>query len=114
MSFEIIPFLEWSALSASLLWAAVLVCILMGSRKARRFFRGKGYLRPPSGKAWLRFLYYKHYDSFEDPAIRFYYGLARMFLFLFVFLLVAVSIFIGSLLLLGRVSPAVAPQVQDN
>jgi hypothetical protein len=104
MSFEAIPFLEWSALGVAILWTVGLWSILMGTRRARRFFRGKGYLRPPTGKAWLRFIYYKHYESFEDPAIRFYYRLARMCLFIFVFLVVAVVIFIGSVLVLTHVS----------
>jgi hypothetical protein len=99
-----IPLLEWSALGASILWTIGLWCILAGTRQARRAFRGKGYLRPPTGKAWLRFIYYKHYESFEDPAIRFYYRMARICLFLFVFLVLALGIFLGSVFLLTRVA----------
>jgi hypothetical protein len=114
ISLDFVAVLEWSALAAALLWTVALWCMLRGSRTARRAFRGKGYLRPPSGKAWIRFLYYKHYESFENPTIRFYYRTARICLFLFVFLAVAVIIFLGSVLLLERVTPANAPQIDDN
>jgi hypothetical protein len=107
--FDVIPLLEWSALAVALLWVIGLWCILAGSRKARSAFRGKGYLRPPTGKAWLRFIYYKHYESFEDPAIRFYYRGARICLFACVFLVTAVGIFIGLVFLLGRMATAGVP-----
>jgi hypothetical protein len=109
MSFDIVPLLEWSALTFAILWALGLWCILGGSRRARRAFRGKGYLRPPTGKAWIRFLYYKHYEAFEDAGIRFYYSAARFCLFLFVFLAVALCIFVGSVYFLGRVTTATPP-----
>src|ERR1700761_5323019 len=98
--FNAIPLLEWSGLGMAILCTIGLWSMLVGSRRARRAFRGKGYLRPPTGKAWVRFLYYKHYDSFEDPAIRFYYGLAHLCLAIFVFLGVALLIFLGLILLL--------------
>ena len=104
MPIDLIPLLEYSTLAATLLWTFGLACVLMGSRRARRAFRGKGYLRPPTGKAWLRFIYFKHYDSFEDPMIRFYYRVARVCLFLFIFLVIALFIFVGSVGVLGRVA----------
>ncbi len=110
MSFDVIPLLEWSALAVSVIWTIGLWSLLMGSRHARRAFRGKGYLRPPTGKAWIRFLYYKHYESFEDAAIRFHYRTARICLFLFVFLVIAVTIFIGSIFLLTHVATSTAAQ----
>ncbi len=113
LPFNLVSLLEWSALACAILWTVGLWCILSGSRRARRAFRGKGYLRPPTGKAWLRFLYYKHYDSFEDPGIRFYYRMARFCLFFFVFLVVAVTIFVGSIFFLGRVTPATPIPVGD-
>jgi hypothetical protein len=109
--FDIALLLQWTALGVSVLWTIGLACIVLGSRQARRAFRGKGYLRPPSGKAWLRFIYYQHYDSFEDPAIRFYYRVARICLFLFVFLVLAVAIFVGLLCLLSRVTITTPPQI---
>jgi hypothetical protein len=112
MPIDIITILEWAALLAAALWSVGLWGIVAGSRKARRLFRGKGYLRPPTGKAWLRFLYYKHYDSFEDPGIRFCYGLAHTCLFIFVILFVALAIFLGSEFLLSRVSNG--PTIQTN
>ena len=106
LPFDMVSLLEWSALACAILWTIGLWCMLVGSRRARRAFRGKGYLRPPTGKAWLRFLYYKHYDSFEDPGIRFYYRMARVCLFLFIFLVGAVAIFVGSIIFLTHVTPA--------
>jgi len=111
MPIDTITLLEWAALVAVGLWSAGLWGIVAGSRKARRFFRGKGYLRPPTGRAWLRFLYYKHYDTFEDPGIRFCYGLAHTCLAIFVILAVALAIFLGSDFLLSKVSNA--PTVQS-
>jgi hypothetical protein len=99
-----LPLLQWAALISAALWTLGLWGILVGSRKAKRAFRGKGYLRPPTGKAWLRFLYYKHYDSFEDPGIRYYYRIAHICLFLFVMVAVALCIFLGSEFLLSKVS----------
>jgi hypothetical protein len=108
-TFDPVPILEWSALGVAILWTLGLGCIRAGSRRARRAFRGKGYLRPPTGKAWLRFIYYKHYESFEDPGIRFYYRGARICLFAFVFLVLAVAIFLGSVLVLTHVTVATPP-----
>jgi hypothetical protein len=105
MQIDTIKLLEWAALASALLWMVGLWGLSSGSRKARRAFRGKGYLRPPTGKAWLRFLYYKHYDSFEDSGIRFSYGLAHLCLFLFVILAIALGIFLGSEFLLRNMSP---------
>jgi hypothetical protein len=108
-NFNAIPLVEWSALTVAILWTVGLWCILAGSRRAKRAFRGKGYLRPPTGKAWLRFLYYKHYESFEDPTVRFYYRVARICLFLCVFIVIAVAIFLGSILGLTHMVPATPP-----
>jgi hypothetical protein len=107
--FNAIPLLEWSALAMAILCSVGLLCMLAGSRRARRAFRGKGYLRPPTGKAWVRFLYYNHYESFEDPGIRFYYRMARNCFFLFTLLVVALIIFLGAVFFLGQVTPASAP-----
>jgi hypothetical protein len=109
MTIDTITILEWAALLAVALWVLGLWGIVVGSRKAKRAFRGKGYLRPPTGKAWLRFLYYKHYDSFEDPGIRFYYGLAHVSLFLFAIVFIATLIFLGSVALLSKVASGPGP-----
>ena len=109
MTIDTITILEWAALLAVALWVLGLWGIVVGSRKAKRVFRGKGYLRPPTGKAWLRFLYYKHYDSFEDPGIRFYYGLAHVCFFLFAIVAVTALIFLGSEVLLSKVASGPEP-----
>jgi hypothetical protein len=109
MQIDTIKLLEWAALAAALLWTVGLLGLAAGSRKAKRAFRGKGYLRPPSGKAWVRFLYYKHYDSFEDPSIRFCYGISHICMYLFVILVVTLTIFVGSEFLLRNVSAGPSP-----
>jgi hypothetical protein len=112
--FNLIPLLEWSGLAMSILLSIGLWCMLGGSRRARRAFRGKGYLRPPTGRAWVRFLYYKHYDSFEDPGIRFYYSMARKCFFLLTLLMVAVIIFLGAVYFLEQVTPAASPRMDSG
>ena len=112
MVIDNVTLLEWTALAVAVLCTIGFACMIMGGRRAKRAFRGKGYLRPPTGKAWLRFLYYKHYDSFEDRGIRFCYGLAHACLSIFVILAVTLAIFIGSELLLSKVSSL--PTVQTN
>jgi len=114
MPFDVTACLEWSALAVAVLWVIGTWSILAGSRQARRAFRGKGYLRPPSGKAWIRFLYYKHYDAFEDPWIRFYYKIARVCLFLSVLIVVALAIFIGLLFILTAASSPTHPAQDDT
>jgi hypothetical protein len=109
MPFDLFTILEYAALASAILWTVGLWGLAAGSRQAKRAFRGKGYLRPPTGKAWLRFLYYKHYDSFEDAGIRFAYRTAHVCLFLFVVLVIALSIFLGSVYLLRYVSPVPQP-----
>ena len=104
MPFDVTAILEWSAWAVAVLWVIGTLSILAGSRRARRAFRGKGYLRPPSGKAWIRFLYYKHYDAFEDPWIRFYYKIARICLFLSVLVVVTLIIFMALLYVLTEAS----------
>jgi hypothetical protein len=109
MAFNVTAVLEWSALAVALSWVVGCWSILAGSRRAKRAFRGKGYLRPPSGKAWIRFLYYQHYDAFEDSSIRFYYKVARTCLFLSVSIVVALAIFMGLLLILTETGRETRP-----
>jgi len=109
MAFNVIAFLEWGGLAVAVLWVIGSWCILAGSRRAKRAFRGKGYLRPPSGKAWIRFLYYKHYDAFEDPWIRFYYKISRFCLFLSVIIVAGLLIFMGLLFILSQTSQPTRP-----
>ena len=109
MPFNVTAVLEWSALAVAIFWVIGCWSILAGSRRAKRAFRGKGYLRPPSGKAWIRFLYYKHYDAFEDSGIRFYYKAARVCLFLSVLIVVAVVIFMGLLYVLTMAGQQTRP-----
>jgi hypothetical protein len=114
MGLNLIFLLEWSALAVALLWTFGLGGIAMGTRKARRAFRGKGYLRPPAGKGLFRFLYFKHYESFEDPFVRFYFRVARLCLFAFFVLVLVVGIFVGSIYLLRSVTSGVPAATQQS
>jgi hypothetical protein len=112
MVIDNLTLLEWSALALSVLCTIGFACMVMGGRRAKRAFRGKGYLRPPTGKAWLRFLYYEHYNSFEDPGIRFFYGVARLCFFGSVILALVIGIYFGSVLVLGKL--ASTEQMQNS
>jgi hypothetical protein len=104
MRLNLLFILEWSALAAAVLWTIGLGCIVLGTRKARRSFRGKGYLRPPAGKGLLRFIYFKHYESFENRGVRFYFRVTRVCLFVFCSLVLILGIFVGSIFLLRSVT----------
>jgi len=47
MAFNVTVVLEWSALAVALSWFVGCWSILAGARRAKRAFRGNGYLRPP-------------------------------------------------------------------
>jgi hypothetical protein len=104
MSLNLLFIVEWSALATAVLWTIGLGGIVLGTRRARRSFRGKGYLRPPSGKGLLRFIYFKHYESFENPGVRFYFRITRVCLFVFCSLVLIIGIFLGSIFLLRTVT----------
>ena len=117
MGLNLILLVEWSALAVALLWTIGLGGIVLGTRKARRAFRGKGYLRPPSGKGLFRFLYFKHYESFEDRFVQFYFRVSRLCLLAFFILVLVVGFFVGSVYLLRSVTsdvPAATPPSSDG
>jgi hypothetical protein len=87
--------LTFSLIGGFALWVA--------SYQGRRQFRAKGYLRVPSGSDWFRFLFRRHYDSFELSS-RYLFELARFCLLVVIFVGGAMIILVGSALLLALVA----------
>jgi len=89
------------------------IAVLAGAHYARREFRTKGYLRPPSGRGWLRFLLWKQYDHFADPSARFLFGVAHFCLMGAIIVVMAVCVLLGSAVLLRGMAgfPTSLPEV---
>ncbi len=90
-----------AAVLAVALWFSGFCALYVGARKAKREFRGKGFLRPPQGTAWVRFLFMKQYEYFETPSIRFYFGASHMCMIGLLVVLGAAVVFIGSEVMLN-------------
>jgi hypothetical protein len=85
-------------------WFVGFCMLLVAVQKTRSKFREKGYLRTPSGTQWFHFLMFKHYDVFDDPSIRFFFGIAHLCLMGMIIDLVAVVVLFGCELLLKYMS----------
>jgi hypothetical protein len=70
--------------------------LFVGLHKARREFRTKGFLKPPSGTAMVRFLFWRQYEYFENPSIRLFFGTSHICMLGFILVLGAVIVFVGS------------------
>ena len=88
--------LELAGLCALLLVIVGFGSLFVGSHKARRAFRQKGFLRPPSGLGWFRFLLFRQYEWFEDSAIRRCFGTSHVCLIISFFVLGALTLFFGT------------------
>jgi len=80
------------------------IALLAGAYCARREFRTQGYLRPPSGRGWLRFLLWKQYDHFADPGTQMFFGTAHFCLMGLIIVLMAVGVLLGSAFLFRGMS----------
>jgi hypothetical protein len=78
--------------------------LLVAVRKGRREFRAKGYLRPPAGKEWFRFLMGRHYDAFGNPGTRLFFTISHFCLMGIIFILVVVVVLFGCEQLLKNVT----------
>ena len=76
-------------------WLVGVVALWMGSHAARRDFRGKGYVRPPSGRAWFPFLLEKRYEAFENSSIQFFFKISRFCLLAMILILAALILLVG-------------------
>ena len=88
--------LELAGLCAVLLIIVGFGSLYLGSHKARRDFRQKGFLRPPAGAEWFRFLLFRQYEYFEDSTIRRCFGTSHVCLIASFFVIGAVALFFGS------------------
>jgi hypothetical protein len=78
--------------------------LVVASRKARREYRVKGYLRAPSGLRWFRFLIYKQFESFDNPSTRFFFSITYFCMMGLAIVMTAVMVLLGSETLLGGVN----------
>jgi hypothetical protein len=90
-------------LAMLLLLAVGIGALQIGKYKARTEFRSKGYLRAPAGRKWFPFLLYRQYDGFDDPGIRFYFGISHGCLLGLMFRAVALTILGGCEFMLTNV-----------
>ncbi len=97
-------FLEYSAAAAGIVAVVGLTALTAGSHSAREEFRSKGYLRPPSGRQWFRFLLLRHYEVFAGASIRFFYGVAHLCLLALFVILIAVALLGASTFILSGVN----------
>lgn len=95
MAYDIVSVLELCGIAAAAIWFIGFCMLLIAVRKARSEFRGKGYLKPPSGRELFRFLMFKQYEAFDSAGIRFFFGLAHFCLVLLIIVLAAIVILVG-------------------
>jgi len=101
MEYDISSVIELCGICGLAFWFVGSCALLVAVRKARNEFRGKGYLRTPSGTRWFRFLLGKKYDAFQNPAARFFFGISHFCLAGMIVVLGAVVILLSCELLLG-------------
>jgi len=77
MPFDFFSILEIGIVFWIAFWLVGVFSLWMGCHAARRDFRGKGYIRPPSGRAWFPFLLERRYKDFENPSIPFFFGISH-------------------------------------
>jgi hypothetical protein len=104
MGIDLLTILEIAGIFGLALWFTGFCALFVGVRKARREFRVKGFLRPPSGMDWFRFLLMRQYEYFETPSIRFYFGAGHVCMIGFFIVAAAVLVFVGSELLLNGIN----------
>jgi hypothetical protein len=78
--------------------------LFVGVHKARRDFRGKGFLRPPQGTAWFRFLLWRQYEYFENPSIRLFFGTSHICLIGAMVVILAIAALVGTEYMLNGIN----------
>ena len=94
MAYDLL-FLECGGILWLAFWLVGAFSLWMGCRNAKGDFREKGYVRPPSGRAWFPFLLEKRYEAFEDSSIRFFFSISHFCLMAMMFILAAVILLVG-------------------
>ena len=95
MSDDFFSFIELFGVLWLAFWLVGAFALWMGTRSARRDFRGKGYVRPPSGRAWFPFLLERQYNVFDNSSIRFFFGISHFCLMAMILILAAVLVLLG-------------------
>ncbi len=95
MGYDILSVVELCGICALTFGVIGFVALAIAVRKARLEFRVKGYLRPPSGANWVPFLAGKHYDAFDTPETRFFFGISHFCLMALIIALLAVVLLLG-------------------
>ncbi len=95
MKYDLFSVLELCGMGGAIFWLIGAFALLVASRKARREFRVKGYLKPPSGTGWFPFLLGKHYEAFENPGTRFYFGISHFCLMGLILVVAAIVILLA-------------------
>jgi hypothetical protein len=106
IQFDYLSILELCGILFAAFWAVGVFSLWMGCRSARGNFREKGYIRPPSGRAWFPFLLQKRYEAFDDSSIRFFFGISHFCLLVMLLILVIVALLVGSNFLFKNMSGA--------
>jgi hypothetical protein len=96
MDDDLFSVLKLCAICAGALFCIGFIGLLVAIRRSRYEFREKGYLRPPAGTRWFRFLLQKQYDSFEDAGARFCYAMTHFCLLGVIIALAAAGILVTS------------------
>ncbi|HEV3271795.1 MAG TPA: hypothetical protein VGZ93_06395 [Candidatus Methylacidiphilales bacterium] len=102
MGYDFISVLELCAICGLAFWFVTFVALMLGVRMARREFRSKGFLKPPSGTHWFRFLFVRHYDRLENSSARFFFEVARFCLIVTLFSLGTIVILLVCELVLSK------------
>jgi hypothetical protein len=100
MEYDTLTVLEFCAACAFAFWFVGFCMLWVAGRKAGREFRAKGYMRRPSGTAWVFFLMRRRYEAFENPSARFFFGISHFCLVGMMISVAAVVILLGCELLL--------------
>jgi len=104
MGYDTLSIIEICGLCLLALWLVGFGALYIASKKGRREFRVKGFLRPPSGSAWFRFLLWKQYQYFENPSTRFCFGISHICMIGGFVVVMAVVLLLGSEFLLNGMS----------
>jgi len=104
MRYDPLFILELCGLAGLAFLFAGLATLFAGARTARREFRTKGFLRPPSGIRWFRFLLFRQYEYFENPNTRLLFGATHFCMMGAIIVLAGAAALVGSELLLNGVN----------
>jgi len=95
MFYDYLSVLEVGGVLWIAFWLVGVFALWMGCHAARRDFRGKGYVRPPSGREWFPFLLEKRYEAFENSSIQFFFNISRVCLMAMMVILAALILLVG-------------------